>query len=85
MDKYYTDKLTTINKTRQKQKRPDKIKQTHTTWTTTVQHSQNTGQTRIWTVLQGIHLLQHQKQNYTRKETNTKTGTHVAMVIKYLQ
>ena len=43
MDKYFTDKLTTIHKTRQKQKRPDKIKQTRTTWTTTVQHSQNTG------------------------------------------
>ena len=60
MDKYYTDKLTTIHKTRQKQKIPDKIKQTHTTWTTTVQHSQNT-------FLQGIHLLQHQKTKLHKK------------------
>ena len=25
------------------------------------------------------------KQNFTKKETNIKIGTHVAMVIKYLQ
>ena len=85
MDKYYTDKLTTKHKTRQKQKRPDKLTNTHymdQNGATFPKHWSKHGCEMFY---KGSIYYNTKKQNYTRKETSTKTGTHVAMVIKYLQ